>query len=283
MCFSFGASLAAFIIDVIGAVLLYTITVKNKKLANDNKVYALLLIGLATMQLGELFIHSDLKCTSSLNAFGSHLAYFSLLFLQPFFAGLGIIYYGVGRPNEPYEGCSCTRSCLKNKSWIPFIWSVIFVIYAIMAADVGYEIDLYYSTSLDKNVSKWCTSDFFCDGFGCPLLWNWDDLNQGTRYILYFLLILGFPILSLEFWEFWASMLLLFLIAMSATSQPIFRLGAACLWGPIISCVFQLCSLPILFREKFIKKCFAKCQIYDNPQKWSISSANNIKSSKLYL
>ena len=275
MCFSFQASIAAFLLDIVGALILYKFNTKNQAFSNDNKIFAYVLLGLSTMQIGEAFIHMDIKCNSNVNAYGSHLAYFSLLVLQPVFSGIGTILYG--HAIKPYSGPRCCYFLCGNKKWLFTGWTIIFTTYIFLSANIGYEMETFFSTTLQKNVSKWCTSDFECIGFGCPLLWNWDDLNQSVfGYLLYFFAVLGFPILGLEYWEFWFFLIGTFFIIVAITLEPLFRLGAACLWGPPLSLILQLTGLPVLFRKFF--QHFSCCHFGKQKEGNAIQQKNNTLS-----
>ena len=128
------------------------------------------------------------------------------------------------------------------------LWIISLLVYALNASYVSVD-DEFYSTTLKKNVSKWCTSDFECEDFGCPLKWNWDDLNQSWfGYILYFFLVLFLPIVSLYAFEFWLIVFIIFFILQAATNAAILRVGAACLWGPIITGLLQYCMVPYYFK-----------------------------------
>lgn len=282
MCFSFEASAIAFLIDFVGALILYKYNTTDKYLSNDNKIFAYVLLGLSTMQVGEALIHLDIKCSNNVNAYGSHIAFFSLLVLQPVYSGLGTILYG--NASQPYSGLRLCRFFCKNKNWLKYGWMVIFTAYIFLSANVGYEQETFYSNALQQNVSKWCTSDFYCEGFGCPLLWNWDDLNQtDIGYFLYFFAVLGFPILALEYWEFWLFIISAFFIIVAITWEPLFRLGAACLWGPPLSMLLQLTGLPLLFRN--LLKSMNLCNFGENNNKNSVNvkdkNDENVNSNQL--
>lgn len=240
MCFSEGASIAAFIIDILIGTLLYMQVAKQKRVVEDGKLFAYVLFGLSSMQIGELIIHTDPTCTGP-NQAGSHFAFYSLLFIQPIFSYTGILFHGMERN---FYGLNI----------VFILWIFSLIIYALNASYVSVYDD-FYSMSLGKNVSKWCTSDFECEDFGCPLKWNWDDLNQSWfGYILYFFLVLFLPIVSLYAWEFWLIVFILFFIVQAATNAAILRVGAACLWGPILAGSLQYFMIPYKFKARIRSK-----------------------------
>jgi len=237
MCYSEGASIAAFMIDILIGTLLYLQLVpvtKKKRSIQDDKLLSYVLFGLASMQLGEFIIHTDPTCTGA-NQAGSHFAFYSLLFIQPIFSYTGILLHGIKRTFYGFN--------------IVFVvWNISLITYALNASYISVDDD-FYSETLGKNVSKWCTTDFECEGFGCPLKWNWDDLNQSWfGYIMYFFLVIFLPIVSVNAWEFWLVVFTLFLIVQTATNAAILRVGAACLWGPILVGLMQYFMIPYYFK-----------------------------------
>ena len=250
MCYSLGASIIAFSIDIIAAIILYfnlLKCLKTKRRIEDDKVFAYVILGLSTMQFAELIIHTDMDCTGT-NESGSRLAYFSLLFLQPIFSYFGIAYHGVNR-------------LVNGLNIIPAIWTVSLVVYAINAAYITKDQE-YYSITLDRNVSNWCTAEFVCADTGCPLDWKFDFMNDSwLSWILYFLLAIGLPIVSLESWELWILLFVVFIIVQQTTQADILRLSASCYWLPMLTIMIQISTLPPIF-SKWIRKIYMRCRGY---------------------
>lgn len=244
MCYTAWASMVAFSIDIVAAIILWNNLHFNfcskvypfllSKKESDNKVFAYVLIGLSTMQIGEYIIHTDMECTGT-NQVGSHLAYFSLLFLQPVFSGIALLF---GKQ----------RKC-GNYNLLLILWQIIFLAYASTSA-VGYVEGEYKSQRLDKNVTKWCTTDTVCEHATCSLDWEWDDLNLGSKYPLYFALVMGLPIASLEYWEWWVFGCIVFFSTAWISDHHIFKVAASCFWFPALSLFIQIMTpLPEMFKN----------------------------------
>ena len=253
MCYSLAASIIAFSIDIVAAIILYFNVFKIhtiKRRMEDDKVFAYVVLGASTMQLAEWIIHTDPECTG-VNQSGSRLAYFSLLFLEPIFSYFGIAYHGVER-------------MVYGWNIIPVIWTICLCIYAIVVAYIT-EDEIYLSTTLQRNVSNWCTVDYVCDRPECSLEWKWDPMNDSwSSYILFFLLALGLPMFSLDAWELWLLLFILFFTLQQVTQWDFIKGSASCFWIPILVIIIQLSTLPHRFHE-WIMKMYMRCRGYSPP------------------
>ena len=100
MCFSAKSSLFAFIIGIIGSILLYKYG--NKKYEKENKIYSIFLLYVIFMQLFEFFFWIDPKNKLNLNYIFSFIAPFFNL-SQPLFLYILKLIYNKPNINNIYD------------------------------------------------------------------------------------------------------------------------------------------------------------------------------------
>ena len=231
MCYNLGATIAALAIMVIGS--LYFLRASGS--SNDSKVIAFVILGAATMQIGELLMHIDDTCSTGLNEFGSKWGYGSLWIAQPLFSAVGAYLYGE-KENESKAICRNFIIWVR-KYVVRLVWIVAAGIFLYLGVKyLPKSDDTYFSEDLNKTVSVWCTTDKTCGDEMCDLDWKWDDLNREERYWPYWILVFLIPALTLRRWFLWTILSFLFFRIVewiNGGNNSIANASASCFWGPI--------------------------------------------------
>ena len=231
LCYNLGATIVAMAVMVLGS--LFFIFSSNS--SKDSKVVSFVILGAATMQIGELLMHIDENCSTGLNEIGSYLGYFSLLVIQPFFSLIGAYLYN--EKEEDTKGM-CKDFILMLRKFLPYVWIVVAGVW------FGYfswkyfpkQDDTYFSKDLNQTVSVWCTTDKTCADDMCDLDWKWDDLNRDERYWPYWTLVFLIPALTLRRWVFWTILSAVpFRIIewVNGGNNSVANASASCFWGPL--------------------------------------------------
>jgi len=227
MCYTLGLSVAS-----TGVLWLMSAYIAQSHFTRQTKsVVVFTLIGLSTMQIAEAFMHADDDCSDGQNKFGSRLAFMSLYVLQPIFSAAGM----AAVPTTAFAGYQVDEQGLRAK-WA--VWAVLYLTIIAMVCDTDLIGDsTYLSSSLKREVSRWCT----VDKDNRSLDWRFIDEKPDGLWYVYYLVVLGFPVLHIEgtyfkrfhaSWVWFCVIPVVHLILMYITS---FWTGAAsCFFGPLI-------------------------------------------------
>jgi len=239
MCYSSAASAASFFTELVVCTILFLLPEKicGRKAYTkyDNWVFSFVILGISTMQVAEWIIHLDPDCGEQ-NITGAQFGLLSLLVLQPAFSLVGMTMFGQQR-------------AVAGINVLPLLWLALMTAYAAGAASAMDDgLKLYYSSTLDQNVSQWCTVDKSCEDDMCDLNWNWDVINLDWRFWFYWGVVLILPVASLKNWLLWAILLSAHAIwSFSLGVKPgnvISSASASCFWGPLAALSIQLSTLP---------------------------------------
>ena len=256
MCYSATASVISLSIELVVAIVLFTIYdwkslpqgYKNLLNKDDNRVVATIVFGIGTMQYAELLMHIDETCDNGNNLTGSKLALLSLIAIQPAFGYIAITEFGYRR----YSNVGIA---------IKIAWIVSFLTYMILISTNALNdiCQTHTSDVLNKTVSNLCTVDHSCDGDLCDLTWHFDDINQRPRYWFYLLTSMLLPATVLRGWGLWVFLLLAHSIwsMIANPDEPndiISGAAVTCYWLPLLAGFFQLTGLPIWVQKNICDK-----------------------------
>jgi hypothetical protein len=161
MCYSAEASIGSFMISFIGFLFLY-----NRNHKND-RLFATIIFGISTMQIGEYLIHRDLNCIRhGLNKLGSAIGLLSHSIIQPLFSFFAVLLF--------------SRFKLSNN--IKILWIILIVLNMIWS---------FYYWPKPQDL---CSYSYECQNkkLGCQLYWPW---YSSVNVPLYALLVFIMPIL----------------------------------------------------------------------------------------
>ena len=223
MCYNLQTTIISIITHVVLSFLIY-------KKGGYYKSIALLLIGVASMQFSELFIHYDYEGNkfitfpfkTNINRFGSILGRFSLDVIQPIFSLFGLLIAPINK-NLKVNLC--------------IIWFILFIIKLLLVImTFPKDKDFKTTTKTDCNLQN---KD------NCLLDWPWK--TKGNIWLLYVILVMGLIALSANQLTFWSLFGLLHITLGYLQKQKIIRIwnpSGSCFWGPFLAYIFIMLKVP---------------------------------------
>ena len=103
MCYSANASIGSFLVSLLGCSYLF---LRNKP---ADRLFAVILLGVSLMQIGEYMMHIDQNCKNNLNYYGSVIGLLSHILIQPMFSLIAVLLF----------------STLKLSSIIKIVWIIM--------------------------------------------------------------------------------------------------------------------------------------------------------------
>lgn len=229
MCYNLPATVTSLVLHVVCSALIW-------HRGGNYRAVAVVLFGIGSMQLSELFIHMDFDATrrfrsfynSSVNRFGSLMGRFSLDVFQPVFSLFALLIAPVS---------------VALKTNLSIIWLVLFVTKLVMVLASFPTDSQFVTTAKDERA---CINASNPDT--CLLRWDWDALgNNWTMYVLLVIGIVAFAINQLTFWALFGVFHLVMTYLQQRRRGQVVRIwnsSGSCFWGPLLAYGLVLLDLP---------------------------------------
>lgn len=220
MCYSLKASIVSIIIHIVCSFLIWNRGGKYRSIA-------LVLMGVGSMQLAELFIHMDFKANkyiqipgldkTNINRFGSILGRYSLDVIQPVVSLFALLI------------CPIPTNLKVN---LCIIWFILFFVKLLLVIANYPKDDDFYTVQKEP----------ICDKEPiCPLKWNW--VSKGNIWLLYITLVVVLVALATDQLSFYLPLAVIHII-LSKNFPKVWNASGSCFWGPILIYIVTLYNIP---------------------------------------